>query len=1017
MKVPRCSSIALTFFVLFAARMVRAEEVAGNEAVKQIMQTFDGRGVLGDDTPPRSPAQALASFDYRPEVSVELVRSEPQVEQPLYLSFDSRGRMWVTEYRQYQFPAGLKVVAYDQHLRARFDQVPEPPPHGVRGADRVSVHEDTDGDGVVDSSKVVIDGLNIATAAITGAGGIWVMNPPYLLFYPDQNADDVPDAEPVVELSGFGIEDTHSVANSLCWGPDGWLYGANGSTTTGNVSSSATTSVKWEGQCIWRFHPKSKKFEIYAEGGGNIFSLEIDSKGRVFSGTNHGGTRGMHYEQGSYGIKGWGKHGPLTNPYAFGWLEHMAHEGDGKRFPQAFVLYEGGALGEGLEGRVIAPNSLHNMVYVSDLLAQESTFKTQDGEPLMTTKDRWFRPVDAKLGPDGSIYLADWYDTRLSHVRPVDDWHKTSGRIYRVRAAGERRAMKPFDLHKESAEELLSRLSDANRWMRKQAVLEIGWRRLEELIPQLSDIILTEGDARALDALFALDQLNALTEAQAVALLHHADAYVRRWTVKIIGERGGRWREATQQLDLLAASETHPEVRVQIAASARRIEGGLSLPVIKTLATAIKQEPVDRRLGLMAWWALEEKVAMHAAEVVALFEDRELWAAALPKQFWITPLAQRLALEGGQRNLEAAAKLIALAPSDEARSAFLQGITTAFEGAEMPVLPESLATALATHLREQGGEGLALAVRSGDASALSEALRALADQNESIGKRAAVALALAEQGNQKALRIIKGVFTKGGNESLKRALLPAVVAFSNRPLITLILEGWESRIASDRMLREAVLRMLAGNREWSSMLLAEVDRWRVPKSHFSVDVVRQLSLHEDRELDEAIERHWKGLLAVAPSEEVMKETQRIKAVLSQGRGDAGVGKVLYAQRCASCHKLFGEGNEVGPDLTGYERTSVDFWLTAIVSPSLEIREGYGNYVIKLKNGRLMTGVIAKQDALGVTLRDVANQLTLVRHTEIASLEASPISLMPPMLTAGLSDGELRSLFAYLMQEL
>ena len=179
----------------------------------------------------------------------------------------------------------------------------------MKGADKVIVFEDTKGTGTFDKHKVVLDGLNIATAAIKGAGGIWVMNPPYLLFYPDANDDDIPDGDPQVALSGFGLEDTHSVANSLHWGPDGWLYGANGSTTTGNVSSAVTKNVRFQGQHIWRYHPKTKVFEIYAEGGGNTFSCEFDAQGRVFSGTN-GAQRGMHYDQGMSGVKGFGKHGP-----------------------------------------------------------------------------------------------------------------------------------------------------------------------------------------------------------------------------------------------------------------------------------------------------------------------------------------------------------------------------------------------------------------------------------------------------------------------------------------------------------------------------------------------------------------------------------------------------------------------------------------------------------------------------------------------------------------------------------
>src|SRR6185436_12218508 len=139
------------------------------------------------------------------------------------------------EYRQYPAPAGLNFVSRDKFWRAVYDKVPEPPPRGIKGLDLISIHEDTDGDGVYDKHKVFVDGLNIATSCAKGRGGVWVLNPPYLLFYPDRNDDDVPDGDPEVVLEGFGLEDTHSVVNSLRWGPDGWLYAAQGSTVTANV--------------------------------------------------------------------------------------------------------------------------------------------------------------------------------------------------------------------------------------------------------------------------------------------------------------------------------------------------------------------------------------------------------------------------------------------------------------------------------------------------------------------------------------------------------------------------------------------------------------------------------------------------------------------------------------------------------------------------------------------------------------------------------------------------------------
>ncbi len=184
---------------------------------------------------PLSPAESLRQFKVADDLEIEQVLAEPAIAQPVFLNFDERGRMWVVEYRQYPAPAGLKVVSHDQFWRAVYDRIPPPPPNHFRGLDRITIHEDTHGDGIFDKHTTFVEGLNIVTAVVKGRGGVWVLNPPYLLFYPDRNNDDIPDGDPVVHLSGFGLEDTHSVANSLRWGPDGWLYGAQGSTVTGNM--------------------------------------------------------------------------------------------------------------------------------------------------------------------------------------------------------------------------------------------------------------------------------------------------------------------------------------------------------------------------------------------------------------------------------------------------------------------------------------------------------------------------------------------------------------------------------------------------------------------------------------------------------------------------------------------------------------------------------------------------------------------------------------------------------------
>ena len=218
-------------------------------------------------TPPRD---ALKTFTIADGLEMRLVASEPLIRQPLSISFDDRGRMWLLQYIQYPNPEGLKPVAVDEYLRTKYDRRPDPPPKGPRGHDIIAILEDTNGDGVMDRARPFLTGLNLASGMALGYGGVFVVQPPYLLFYRDANGDDIPDGDPEVLLTGFGMEDAHAFANSLTWGPDGWLYGAQGSTVTANIRG-----IEFQ-QGIWRYHPRTKEFELFAEGGGNTWGIDFD---------------------------------------------------------------------------------------------------------------------------------------------------------------------------------------------------------------------------------------------------------------------------------------------------------------------------------------------------------------------------------------------------------------------------------------------------------------------------------------------------------------------------------------------------------------------------------------------------------------------------------------------------------------------------------------------------------------------------------------------------------------------
>lgn len=1017
---------------------------AGNAEVERVMREFAGKGQLGDGSDPLPPQHAVRRFQLDDGLRIDLVAAEPEVMQPLYISFDEHGRMWVTQYRQYPFPAGLKIVRYDQYLRAVFDNVPLPPPHHVPGEDRITVFEDTDQDGRYDSSRDVITGLNIATAALSGRGGIWVLNIPYLLFYPDANGDGVPDGDPEVRLRGFGLEDTHAVANSLAWGPDGWLYGAMGSTTTAKVSSGTTKDVRFEGQCIWRYHPEDDVFEVFAEGGGNTFSLEFDRVGRLFSGTNHGNTRGMFYPQGSYGEKNFGKHGPLTNPYAFGYFSHMKHEGDKDRFPQTFVIYEGGTLPERYHGKIIAANALHHRVWGSELLPDGSTYKTVDIPVLCQTDDTWFRPVDVKVGPDGAVYLADWYDTRLSHVDPRDNWHKTSGRIYRLQAEDAPNA--PFrDLSTLADEELIRNFTSPNKWVQQTAVRVLADRlRGTKDSPTVQTLrrMMTANVPGAIEALWTLASSRQISEQELASLLDHPQEHVRRWAVRLLGDARTMTSGTAARLTELARSEPEIQVRSQLASSAKRFDTPVALPILKALMER-DEDLSDKHLPLLIWWGLEghcgqtllnhsphvgvtiasQTETLPRSQVLELFRDSTLWEKPIVRKVIASRLMRRFALEGIQEQkqsstpspaLLACEQLLQLAPQ-EAKPVLMAGFLEAYQGREIAALPDTLKQSIQEYQNSLGESDLVLGVRLGQAEAITSALATIRDEAADLPTRFALIETFGQIDVPQAVPVLLNLL-RSPSSGIKKAALQALMRYSDPKIGRQICALFQSTLPDEHGLREAAYRVLASRAVWTDQLLKEIEQHRLAAAAIPHDIIQQLSLHPDDSLQERINRIWGKTRET--TQEKAAEMERLRKLLSQATfspESLALGKQLFTKQCATCHTLFSEGGQVGPNLTGYERSNLDFLLLAIVDPSAGIREEYIQFQVATEDGRILTGLITDQTPSAITLRGANNQVTTIPREEIEILQATTTSLMPEGLLKDLSDQEVTALFHYLMQ--
>ena len=998
----RLIAIFLLTFALSLEAADKPKDKFGN-SLKPFVENFKGRGALSDESKPSTPQDGIKRLKMAEGLAMQVVAHEPAVAQPLNMYFDERGRMWVTQYLQYPFPAGIKILEYDKYLRAVFDKMPPPPPNHFRGKDKITIHEDTNGDGVFDKHKTFLDGLNMARSVITGRGGAWVLMPPYLLFYPDKNGDDIPDGDPEVHLTGFGLEDTHSGANSLRWGPDGWIYGAHGSTCTAEIQG-----IKFLGQAIWRYHPPTKRFEVFAEGGGNTYCLDFDSQGRTFSGTNHGNTRGVHYPQGGCFTKNWGKHGPLINPYAFGFYQHMAHEGYKPRFAQSTIIYEGGAL-PNYEGHIIAGMALVNRVQASKIYTDTSTFRTVDTPPMVTTDDRWFRIVDTKAGPDGAVYFADWYDSRLSHLDPRDTWHKNSGRIYRMHAKGAKPS-KPTDLGKLSSGELINVLKHPNKWHRQTAQRLLADGRDKSIVPRLTSFMMKGDGQFALECFWAINHCGGFNPRLAEHTLTHSHPFIRHWTIRLLGDDHLMTPTLRAKLIKLAESETNAEVRSCLAASCKRWAAKDSFPILVALIR--RDEDVnDKHIPLLLWWAIENKAVSDGPAVAKLLADKSIWETSMVQSHILKRLGQRFTADRTTANLKTAAKLLALAPTDADRDQLAAGMEEGLRGNAVQNPPKSLLneTIKLWESRPHTPQLISFATRLGLHEAMDVAIALVKHPKTSASDRRALTQLLSELRSANALKLLLGQFEAEKNSKRRIELMTALQRFNSNSVGTALLARYAGMPQRER---ESAQLILSSRANWSLEFIQAIDAGKIKREDVRPATVLAMQGHKQKTINALVKKHW-GQLRQSTEAKQQRMTA-VAALIAENKGDAKAGKLVFAIACAACHRLRGQGGNIGPNLDAYQLNNPGFLIPAVVDPSLGIREEYAGFNVVTKDNQRLTGFIAQSAPKFIVLRDLTqNSITLPRN-EIKDLQAMPVSLMPEGILDSLTPQQVRDLFAFLM---
>ncbi|HEV3385619.1 MAG TPA: PVC-type heme-binding CxxCH protein, partial [Gemmata sp.] len=967
---------------------------------------FSTSMALGQGFPPEEAAKRMKL----PEgFSARCVASEPMIRQPVSISFDNRGRLWVLQYLQYPNYAGLKPVKQDQYLRTIWDKFPEPPPHGPKGADKLTILYDPDEHGVFRKSKDFVTGLNIASGFCLGNGGVYIAQPPYLLFYPDKNEDDIPDGDPEVLLTGFGMDDTHSLANHLQFGPDGWLYGAAGSTSTCKIKNPANPKEVIEfQQGIWRYHPKTKQFELFSEGGGNTYGLDFDRHGQVIAGTNWGGFAMLHQMQGAYYVKGFSKHGPLHNPNTYGYFDHIPYTGfKGGHVTCGGIIYQGDTYPKEFQDQYIAANLLSNGIYWHKIEPSQSSFKARHGGDLIEANDTWFRPVDLLEGPDGCVYVVDFYDKRAAHLDPVDNWDKTNGRIFRIEYKGGPN-YPSFDLRKKSTAELVELLKHPNVWWRREARQLIVDRGDKSAHPKLRQWLLNEKGQLALESLWALYASGGWMERDFDYVGNHDNEYVRAWAIRCLVDDGIVPDQTVRELEQMAGRERNPVALAQLACSAKRLEPNAAQDVV----TEILNNPVsaeDPQLPLLIWWAMESANSRDTTDTVRFPFPQNVKL----QDFFVERTARRFMSGGITRGLQRIGDLYALSANSEASiTPFLRGIATALQAHPLDSVPPALKQPLA-NLRTMKPKDLLLLevlARMNDYGARTTLRGIVADPKASDADRVKAADLLRQIRDPRSEELFLSELSAVSSDAVRVGLLGGLEAFDDPQIGRTVLADYAKFSPT---VKKRAIQLFITRPAWALPLFQALDAGKFPKADISIDHARAAVGLGDKDVTKLVEKHF-GKLAPATAGEKQARISWLNVALSREKNvDSVRGKQHFIKLCASCHQMHGEGGKVGPDLTTADRKNRGYMLTQIVDPSGYIRPEFVVQNVLTVDDRKLSGIATEMGESIVLVTVVNDQQvkTTIAKKDIADIKPSPISLMPEKLLDTLSDAQIADLFA------
>lgn len=948
------------------------------------------------------PAAAARRMTVPEGFRVQLAAGEPQVHQPIAFAIDDRGRVWVAE-------------AYTYPQRA---------PEGS-GQDKILILEDTDGDGTLDSSKLFAEGLNLVSGLEVGFGGVWVGAAPYLLFIPDRDGDDRPDSEPQVLLDGFGYQDTHETLNAFIWGPDGWLYGCHGVFTYSNVGKPGTPNEQRAplNAGVWRYHPLRQEFEVFAWGSSNPWGVDFDDHGQAFitacviphlyhviQAGRYQRQGGQHFGAHVYDdLKTIADHAHYVGNIAdHAWWGHepevpadTSAAGGGHAHCGA-MIYLGDNWPDRYRNQLFFHNVHGNRVNCDVLERHGSGYVGHHGQDLLLANDKWFRGINLKYGPDGSVYLIDWYDRNACHRVNPEIWDRTNGRIYRISYGEPRRAT--VDLGRASDAELVALHSHKNEWYVRTArrILQQRGPRREVHAALRKRLGESKEVTQQLRALWTLHATGGLDESLALRLLGHPEESVRGWAVQLALEDRAASPEFLARMAELAAEDSSTRVRLYLAAGLQRLPVTQRWPIAEALVTH-GEDADDHNLPLMNWYAIEPLAADDPARAMRLAFSSQISVVA---KF----LTRRLAAD--DKTLDTVARALAEVRDPARQAMIIEQMLAAFEGrVNIPLPPswspayERLAKSASPEIREQADT---VAVALGDQRVFPRMRRQLLDGTAKMESRKRALEILVRGRDQEAVSLFLDVLPE---PALRGAAIRALSAYDHPQAAARILAVYPQL---DELEKRDAVSTLVSRPAYAVGLLDAIEHGQVPRTDLHAYNVRQLLAFQDQALRQRIQDVWGEIReAGADQQQLITRYRDELDPQSLRSADAGNGRRLFNKVCGSCHVLFGEGGKVGPDITGSNRANLDYLLENILDPSAVLGRDFRMTILTTSDGRVVSGLVQKETDSALTVRTI-NDTLVIAKSEIDDRQLSPLSLMPERLLEPLQPDEVRDLFAYLV---